>query len=109
MAGWQAYDVVALDAKGLAPGAHDKSVVGGDDEDLVDAFGLELVDVLDEGRDVPLSAGRGEGSGNGDDDDLLVLELCRVNAVSCLVLPACLSISLLHSSFLGRHSPALAS
>lgn len=50
-------------------------VVGGDDDDVVDALGLELVPVLDVGRDVLLRAGRREGARDADQGDLLVLEL----------------------------------
>ena len=66
-------DVVARDVVDLAPGAHDPGVVGGDDGDLVYAFGLELVDLLDvRGQVVGLAAGgegacRREGSVSGDE------------------------------------------
>ena len=69
------YDVVVLDAVGLAPGTHDPVIVAGDEDDLVDALGLELVLVLDVRDDVLLLARRGEGAGDGDDDDLLLLAL----------------------------------
>jgi hypothetical protein len=47
-------------------------VVGGDEDNLVDALGLELVLVLDVGDDMLLLAGGREGAGDGDYDDLLV-------------------------------------
>lgn len=40
------HDEVISDAVGLAPGGHDIGVVGGNDDDLVDALGLEFVDVV---------------------------------------------------------------
>lgn len=70
------YDGVVGDGVGLAPAGHDESVVVGEEDDVVDALGLELVLVLDEGGEVGGRAGGGEGAGDGDDDDLLVGELC---------------------------------
>jgi len=66
---------VALHSVDLAPCAHDPSVVGGNDDNLVDTLGGELLEVLDVWWDVVgLAAGR-EGTWNRDKDDLLVLEL----------------------------------
>ena len=59
----------------LAPGVHDEGVVGGDDDDEVDALGGELVLVLEVRRDVHGLAARGESAGDGDEDDLLAGEL----------------------------------
>ena len=59
----------------LAPGVHDERVVGGDDDDLVDALGGQLLLVLQVGRDVHGLAAGGEGAGDGDEDDLLAGEL----------------------------------
>lgn len=59
----------------LAPGVHDEGVVGGDDDDLVDALGGQLLLVLQVGRDVHGLAAGGEGAGDGDEDDLLAGEL----------------------------------
>ena len=59
----------------LAPGVHDEGVVGGDDDDEVDALGGELVLVLGVRRDVHGLAARGESAGDGDEDDLLAGEL----------------------------------
>lgn len=70
------YDGLVLDPIRLAPGRHDKGVVVGDEDDGVDALGLELVQVGQVGGDVLLLAGRGEGARDGDQDDLFVLELC---------------------------------
>lgn len=70
------YNEVIGDPVGLAPGGHDIGVVVGDDDDMVDALGLEGGLLIDEGGDVPLGARGGESTGDGDDDDLLVLELC---------------------------------
>lgn len=47
-----------------------------EEDDLVDALGLELVLVLDVRGQVGSRAGGGESAGDGDDDDLLVGELC---------------------------------
>jgi hypothetical protein len=43
---------------------------------MVNALGLDLVDVLKVRWDVGAAAGRGESAGNRDKDDLLVLEFC---------------------------------
>jgi hypothetical protein len=59
----------------LAPGVHDEGVVGGDDDDEVDALGRELVLALQVRRDVHGLAARGEGAGDGDEHDLLAGEL----------------------------------
>ena len=58
----------------LCPGVHDEGVVGSDDDDLVDAFGGQLLLVLQVGRNVHGLAARGEGTGDGDEDDLLAGE-----------------------------------
>lgn len=71
-----AYDELVVDVVGLAPGGHDPGVVAGNDDDLVDALGLELGNLVDEAGDVVGGAGGGEGAGDGDEDDLFVLELC---------------------------------
>lgn len=59
----------------LAPGVHDERVVGGDDDDLVDALGGQLLLVLQVGRDVHGLAAGGESAGDGDEHDLLAGEL----------------------------------
>ena len=59
----------------LAPGVHDERVVGGDDDDLVDALGGQLLLVLQVGRDVNGLAAGGEGARDGDEHDLLAGEL----------------------------------
>ena len=59
----------------LAPSVHDERVVGGDDDDLVNALGGQLLLVLQVGRDVHGLAAGGEGAGDGDEDDLLAGEL----------------------------------
>lgn len=59
----------------LAPGVHDERVVGGDDDDEVDALGGELLLVLEVGRDVHgLAAGR-ESARDRYEHDLLAGEL----------------------------------
>lgn len=74
----QTHNVVVRDAVGLGPRRHDKGVVGGHDDNLVDAGLLEGLPLLEEGRQVLLGAGGREGAGDGDHDDLFVLELCIV-------------------------------
>lgn len=74
--GGKTHDKVVLGVIGLAPGGHDVWVVGGNHNHLVDALGLEGVNVLDEaGQVAGLACGR-EGAGDSHDDDLFVLELC---------------------------------
>jgi hypothetical protein len=55
-------------------------VIAGDEDDLVDALGLERVLVVDVGDYVLLLAGRREGARDGDYDDLLVGGFCSVLA-----------------------------
>lgn len=69
------YNEIILDTVGLAPSAHHEGVIVGDNDDLVDALGLELVLLLEKCGHVLLGASRRERSGNGDDNNLLVLEL----------------------------------
>lgn len=70
------YDGAIGNGVGLAPARHDEGVVVGEEDDLVNALGLELVLVLDVRRQVGSGAGGGEGAGDSDYDDLLVGELC---------------------------------
>lgn len=53
-------------------------VIAGDEDDLVDALGLERVLVVDVGDYVLLLAGRREGAGDGDYDYLFVGGFCSV-------------------------------
>lgn len=46
-------------------------VVGGDEDDLVDALGLEVVQLGEVGGHVGDLAGWGEGAGDGDEDYFL--------------------------------------
>lgn len=75
-AGVETHDEVVLGVVGLAPGGHDVRVVGGNHDNLVNALGLEGVNVLDEAGQVAGLAGGREGAGHGHDDDLFVLDLC---------------------------------
>lgn len=50
-------------------------VIARDEDYLINTLCLELVEVLNVGRQVSGAAGRGESAGDGDEDDLLVLEL----------------------------------
>jgi hypothetical protein len=59
----------------LAPGIHDEGIVGGDDDDEVDALGGQLVLVLEVRGDVHGLAAGGESAGDGDKHDLLAGEL----------------------------------
>jgi hypothetical protein len=82
------HNEIILNTVGLAPGTHDPVVIGGDEDDLVDALGLELVLVVDVRGDVLLLACRGEGPRDGDDDDLLLLGLLsRMSGLACVVCP----------------------
>lgn len=80
--GRKTHDEVVGDVVGLAPAGHDVGVVVGEEDDLVDALGLELVALSDVAGKVGGGAGRSEGAGEGDDDDLLVLELCARKSAS---------------------------
>lgn len=71
---------LVLDTVGLAPAGHDKGVVVGQADDLVDTLGLELGELGNVAGDVAGGAGRGEGTGKSEEDDLLVLELCNEDA-----------------------------
>lgn len=88
------YNVLVVDAVGLAPGRHDKGVVAGNHDNLVDALGLELVNLAREAGDVVDLAGRGEGAGDGDENDLFVLELCGQVPLSACLDSLCVSLSL---------------
>lgn len=66
---WSTYNVVAGHTVGLAPGAHDESIVVGKDGDLVDTLGAQLRELLDVLGDVVGRADGGEGT-------------CRIVAVS---------------------------
>lgn len=56
-------EVIALgDAVDLAPSVEDKFIVVGDEGDNVDALGLELVELLDVGREVVGGAAGGEST-----------------------------------------------
>lgn len=78
------YNGVVSHAIGLGPARHDKGIVEGDDDDQVNALGLNLVDGLGVGGNVGAGAERGESTGDGEKDDLLVLELCRRDNVSVM-------------------------
>lgn len=67
--------VGALDAVDFGPGAHDPCVVEADHDDLVDALGGDLVELLNVWRDVVGLAARGEGTRNRDEDDFLAGKL----------------------------------
>lgn len=75
--GKRTHNLVVGDTIGLGPAGHDKGVVEGNNDDLVNALGLDGVDVLGVGGDVGAGAGGGEGTGDRDEDDLLGLELFR--------------------------------
>lgn len=66
---------ILLNTIDLTPSAHDPSIVARDHDNEVDALGLQLVEVLEVGRDVEGLAARGESAGDGNDDDLLAGEL----------------------------------
>lgn len=56
------YNVIAGDAVGLAPGAHDEGIVVGEDGDLVDSLGAKLGELGDVLGDVVGGADGGEGT-----------------------------------------------
>lgn len=72
---WPAYNKVILGVVGLAPGRHDKGIVEGNDDDLINTLGLQSLDVVDEAGDVVDRASRRKGTRNGHEDDLLLAEL----------------------------------
>ncbi len=59
----------------LAPSAHNPAVIECDDGDDVDAFGLQLLEVLDVRRHMKGLAARREGAWDRDEHDLLALPL----------------------------------
>jgi hypothetical protein len=75
------YNSVIGDTVGLGPTVHDKGIVDSNDDDLVNALGLDLVNVLDVRRNVRATASGSESTGDGDKDDLLVLELYSIMSV----------------------------
>lgn len=77
------HNELILDTVGLAPAGHDVGVVESNDDNVVNALGLESLDIGGVGGDVGAGAGGGEGTGDGDEDDLLALELCEALSVSC--------------------------
>lgn len=66
------YNVVVLDSVGLTPGAHDESIVVGEDSNNVDTLLADLGEALNVLGDVASRADRGESTGEGEEDDLLV-------------------------------------
>lgn len=71
----ETYNSVIGDTVGLGPTVHDEGIVDSNDNDLVNALGLDLVNVLNVRRNVRATASGGESTGDRDKDDLLVLEL----------------------------------
>ena len=63
---------------------HDEGIVDSNYNDLVDALGLDLVNVLNVRRNMRATASGGESTRDRDKDDLLVLELC--NSVSVWII-----------------------
>ena len=57
------------------PGRHHVGVVHSDDVDSINALGLELINTLDQRRNVLLVANRGVGTRDRDNNDLLALPL----------------------------------
>ena len=55
------HNTVRLLAIRLAPGAHHKGIIVSDDNEKIDAFGFDLVKVLDESREMANRAARCEG------------------------------------------------
>jgi hypothetical protein len=61
---------------GLGPTMHNEGIVDSNYDDLVNALGLDLINVLDVRRNMRATTGGGESTRDGDKDNLLVLELC---------------------------------
>lgn len=72
----ETHDLVVGNTVGLGPAAHDKGVIYSDDNDLINALGLDLIDVFQVGRNVRARASRCEGTWDRDKNNLLVLEFC---------------------------------
>lgn len=70
--GEKTYNVVVLDSVGLTPGAHDESIVVGEDSNNVDTLLADLGKALDVLGDVASRADGGESTREGEEDDLLV-------------------------------------
>lgn len=70
--GIETHNVVVLDVVGLAPGAHDESIVVGQDSNDIDTLLADLRELLEVFGDVVGGANRGEGTGQREEDDLLV-------------------------------------
>lgn len=77
------YNGFVEDSIRLSPGAHDKDVVGGNNDYLIDALGLDLVQIRDVRHDMLVLAGRREGTRNSYENDLLVLKLCIPCVLVC--------------------------
>lgn len=77
------YNRLVEDSVRLSPGAHDEDVVGGNNDYLIDALGLDLVQIRDIRRDMLILAGRREGARDSYENDLLVLELCMPRVLAC--------------------------
>lgn len=72
----ETHDLVVGNTVGLGPAAHDKGVIYSDDNNLINALGLDLIDVFQVGRNVRARASRCEGTWDRDKNNLLVLEFC---------------------------------
>lgn len=68
-------DELVSTTEGLTPRRLHKRVIGTDNNHVINALCLDLVNLLNERRDVVCSAGRGESAGDEDNNDLLVGEL----------------------------------
>ena len=68
----ETYNVIVLDAVGLAPGAHDEGIVVGQDGNNVNTLLTDLRELLLVLGDVVGRADGSEGTGEGEEDDLLV-------------------------------------
>lgn len=74
--------LLVTDAVRLAPGGHHPGIIAGDEDDLIDALGLEVVEVGKVRGEVLLLACWSECTGDCDDYNLLVLELCMYLRIS---------------------------
>lgn len=73
-------EAAVLKPVGLGPSRHNESVVVSNEDNLIDALGLELIHPGRVGRNMGGLARGGKCAGHGDYNDLLAFELCDNNS-----------------------------